>query len=77
MTGTTLLAQNFYAKKHITILEDLFQAAKDASLDLALLNTDTINEVLNAVAQKAIASTDMILEANAKDLSRMDPANPM
>src|SRR5574344_181840 len=77
MTGTTLLAQNFYAKKHITMLEDIFQAAKDASLDLALLNTDTINEVLNAVAQKAIASTDMILEANAKDVSRMDPANPM
>lgn len=59
------------------MLEDIFQASKDASIDLALLNTDTINQVLMAVAERAIAETDNILAANAKDLSRMDPANPM
>ena len=59
------------------MLEDIFQASKDASIDLALLNTDTINQVLMTVAERAIAETDNILAANAKDLSRMDPANPM
>ncbi len=55
----------------------LFQQSKDASLSLALLSQDTIDQVLIAVADKAIACTEDILAANAKDLSRMDPANPM
>ncbi|MBO4214896.1 MAG: gamma-glutamyl-phosphate reductase, partial [Bacteroidaceae bacterium] len=54
-----------------------FNSSKDASIDLALLNNDTINKILLAVADKAIQATDAILAANAKDLSRMDPANPM
>ncbi len=58
-------------------LTDTFQAVKDASLDLAMLDNDTINKVLNAVADAAIANTETILTANANDLSRMDPANPM
>lgn len=59
------------------MLEELFQASRDASIDLALLHNDTINKVLLAVADRAIQETDSILAANAKDLSRMDPANPM
>lgn len=59
------------------MLEDIFQQSKDASIDLALLDSDTINQVLVAVADRAIKETDTILAANAKDLSRMDPANPM
>lgn len=59
------------------MLEDVFQAAKDASIDLALLDGDTINSVLLAVADRAEAETETILAANAKDLSRMDQANPM
>lgn len=59
------------------MLEDIFQASRDASIDLALLNNDTINKVLLAVADKAIQETESILAANAKDLSRMDPSNPM
>lgn len=59
------------------MLEEIFQASKDASIDLALLNNETINKVLLAVADKAISETGTILEANAKDLSRMDPKNPM
>jgi len=54
-----------------------FQSSKDASIDLALLTNDTINQVLMAVADKAIAETENILAANAKDLARMDEANPM
>lgn len=59
------------------MLEEIFQASRDASIDLALLNNDTINKVLLAVADKAIQETESILAANAKDLSRMDPASPM
>ncbi len=59
------------------MLEGIFQASRDASIDLALLNNDTINKVLLAVADKAIQETESILAANAKDLSRMDPSNPM
>ncbi len=59
------------------MLEEIFQASRDASIDLALLNNDTINKVLLAVADKAIQETGSILAANAKDLSRMDPSNPM
>jgi len=54
-----------------------FNASKDASIELALLDNETINKVLLAVADKAIAETETILAANAKDLARMDPANPM
>lgn len=54
-----------------------FQSSKDASIDLALLTNDTIDQVLMAVADKAIAETENILAANAKDLARMDEANPM
>lgn len=67
-----MLEENFQAS-----LQEMFQAAKAASIDLALLDNDTINQVLMAVADKAIAETDTILAANAKDLSRMDAANPM
>lgn len=59
------------------MLEQTFQKVKDASIELALLDNETINKVLLAVADKAIAETDAIIEANKKDLSRMDPANPM
>lgn len=54
-----------------------FNSSKDASIELALLDNETINKVLLAVADKAISETETILAANAKDLARMDPANPM
>ena len=55
----------------------IFDLVKDASLDLALVDGETINRVLLAVADAAIQQTPAILAANAKDLSRMDKANPM
>lgn len=58
-------------------LTDTFERVKDASVELALLNPDTINKILETVADRAVAQTEAILEANAKDLSRMDEANPM
>ena len=59
------------------MLNDLFQSVKDASLDLALLSNETINQVLTAVANAAIRHTPAILAANGKDLALMDAANPM
>ena len=59
------------------MLEETFQASRDASIELALLDSETINRVLLAVADKAIQETDSILAANARDLARMDPKNPM
>lgn len=59
------------------MLEETFQASRDASIDLALLDNETINRVLLAVADKAVSETETILAANARDLTRMDPKNPM
>lgn len=58
-------------------LQDTFQAVKDASLDLAQLDNDTINRVLISIADAAVSNAGLILEANQKDLERMDPSNPM
>ena len=59
------------------MLEETFQASRDASIELALLDNETINRVLLAVADKAVSETDSILAANARDLARMDSKNPM
>ena len=58
-------------------MKNLFESTREASIQLALLDTETINQVLNDVADAAIAQTEQILEANAKDLARMDQKNPM
>ena len=47
-----------------------------ASRELALLNDDIINQILNAVADAAIAETPFILAENEKDLARMDKNDP-
>lgn len=55
----------------------MFQSTKEASISLAQLSNEVINQVLNDVADAAIAHTEEILAANAKDLARMDEKNPM
>lgn len=57
-------------------LNETFIAVQAASRKLALLSDETINQILNAVADAAIAETPSILNENAKDLARMDKANP-
>lgn len=59
------------------MLNRIFQSTKDASIDLAMVGNETINAILLAVADKAEHEAGKILEANAKDLSRMDKSNPM
>ena len=59
-----------------TNLNETFAAVQVASRELALLNDDIINQILNAVADAAIAETPFILAENKKDLGRMDKNDP-
>ncbi len=56
---------------------DQFKIAKKASRSLTLISDARRDEVLNAVADAIAANEDAILAANAKDLARMDKANPL
>ena len=55
----------------------LLERAREASITLTGLPDTTINAVLCDVADAAVAHADDLLAANAEDLARMDPANPM
>lgn len=59
-----------------TNLNETFAAVQSASRELAMLSDDTINQILNAVADAAIAETPFILAENEKDLARMEKSNP-
>ena len=58
-------------------MTDIFRKTKDASLYLAQLSDADKSAVLHAVADAIKHDTDMLLEANAADLSRMDKSNPL
>ena len=60
----------------ITNINHIFTSAQTASRQLTLLGDETINRILNAVADAAIAQTPFILAENAKDLARMEASNP-
>ena len=53
-----------------------FERAKAARVQMTQLTSDQINEVLKALASALIAHTPALLEANKRDLSRMDPTDP-
>ncbi len=57
--------------------KEIFERVKAASRELALIDNNRKNQVLNAVADAIAANTSMLLEANAKDLSRMERTNPL
>ena len=59
-----------------TNLNKTFAAVQAASRELALLSDETINQILNAVADAAISETSLILAENEKDLARMDVKDP-
>lgn len=58
-------------------LDTTFAAVQSASRDLALLSNNKINEILLAVADAAISHSPYILKENEKDLSKMEPSDPM
>lgn len=57
-------------------LQTIFGRVKEAARTLNALTDKQKNDILNAVADGIIRRADYILEENAKDLSRMDAANP-
>jgi glutamate-5-semialdehyde dehydrogenase len=59
------------------LLEDTFKKVKRASKSLALLSDQQRNEILLAVADAIIGKQDRILKANAEDLAKMEPKNPL
>jgi glutamate-5-semialdehyde dehydrogenase len=48
-----------------------------ASRSLNMVGDETINKILLALADEAIAQTDVILKENTKDLAAMETSNPM
>ena len=54
-----------------------FGKVKTASRWVASLTDDKRNEILRDVADTIIERQDILLQANAEDLARMDPANPL
>lgn len=58
-------------------MKESLKRTKAASRLLATIADDKRNEILLAVADAIIANKQTILEANAKDLAKMDPKNPL
>lgn len=59
------------------MIENTLQLLKDASYSLPLLEESQVTDALLSVADAIESNTDMLLKANADDLSRMDPASPL
>ena len=58
-------------------MNKIFIDTKEASYSLALLPDERKNEILNVLADRIIEEKDSLLQANAKDLERMDRENPL
>ncbi len=57
-------------------LNTIFQAVQFASRKLALIDAESMNHILREVADEIENSVSFLLEANQKDLDRMNPDNP-
>jgi glutamate-5-semialdehyde dehydrogenase len=58
-------------------LTPIFEQAKMASRELALLSDERKNDLLLSLADAILTHQEAILSANAKDLARMDRNNPL
>lgn len=58
-------------------MKEIFQKVKDASRELALIDEEKKNLILNKVADAIGANSEELLAANAKDLALMDKENPL
>ena len=59
------------------MLTETFAKVKAASRELQTVPDKKRSEILKAVADRLVKEQETILRANAEDLSRMDPANPL
>lgn len=58
-------------------MNPIFQITKDASRSIASISDERRNQILIAVADAIVANNDALLEANVKDLQRMEQSNPL
>ena len=58
-------------------MKEALKKTKAASRLLATISDDKRNEILLAVADAILANKERILKANAEDLAKMDPKNPL
>ncbi|MDD6907371.1 MAG: glutamate-5-semialdehyde dehydrogenase [Bacteroidaceae bacterium] len=58
-------------------MKEALKKTKAASRLLATVSDDKRNEILLAVADAIVANKERILKANAEDLDKMDPKNPL
>lgn len=58
-------------------MNENIKKAKVASRSLAAISDEKRNSILMAVADSLIANKKRILDANAEDLAKMDPKNPL
>ena len=58
-------------------LQEMFENAKAASRELALIDDQRKSSLLNQLADAILEAKDAILKANALDLARMDRSNPL
>ena len=56
---------------------DIFKRVKATGRELAVMNDSSRNKVLLDVADAIENEKEMLLSANAEDLSRMDRSNPL
>ena len=63
--------------KKVTMIEKTLQLLKDASYSLPMLEENQINDLLLTLADAIESNSAVLLEANAKDLARMDRSNPV
>lgn len=59
------------------MIENTLELLKNASYSLPMLEEDRINDVLLVLAGAIESNSAALLEANARDLARMDPENPV
>ena len=59
------------------MLTETFAKVKAASRELQTVPDEKRSEILKAVADRLVKEQETILRANAEDLSRMDPDNPL
>ena len=59
------------------MLTETFAKVKAASRELQTVPDEKRSEILKAVADRLVKEQETILRANAEDLSRMDPTNPL
>ncbi len=57
-------------------LNPLFAGVQKSAKKLGLISADQIDNTLNSLGRLTLGSMDFLLEANQKDLDRMDPNDP-